>query len=120
MSAKKSYKSWRNCEEKDLLSGKVTQEVLNRTYSNLKENWEHEKLKISPMIYPTEEKQGQYLYSKVQEIPVNVDGVELQGDQRTITRGAYNYLANKDIDSEYSVGWHPNYKEQLKDRNNNE
>lgn len=120
LSAKKSYKSWKNCEEKDLLSGKVTQEVLNQTYSNLKDNWEHEKLTISPMIYPTEEKQGQYLYSKVQEISVNVDGVELQGDQRVIARGAYNYLANKELDSEYSVGWHPNYKEQLKDRNNNE
>ena len=120
LSAKKSYKSWKNCEEKDLLSGKVTQEVLNQTYLNLKDNWEHEKLTISPMIYPTEEKQGQYLYSKVQEISVNVDGVELQGDQRVIARGAYNYLANKDLDSEYSVGWHPNYKEQLKDRNNDE
>lgn len=120
LSAKKSYKSWKNCEEKDLLSGKVTQEVLNQTYSNLKDNWEHEKLTISPVIYPTEEKQGQYLYSKVQEISVNVDGVELQGDQRVIARGAYNYLANKELDSEYSVGWHPNYKEQLKDRNNNE
>lgn len=120
LSAKKSYNSWKNCEEKDLLSGRVTQEVLNKTYSNLKDNWEHEKLTISPVIYPTEENQGQYLYSKVQEIPVNVDGVELQGDQRVIARGAYNYLANKELDSEYSVGWHPNYKEQLKDRNNNE
>lgn len=120
MSAKKSYKSWKNCEEKDLLSGKVTQEVLNQTYSNLKVNWEVEKLSISSAVYPTAEEQGRYLYSKVQTIPVNVDGVELQGDQRTITRGAYNYLANKNIDSEYSVGWHPNYKEQLKDRNNNE
>ena len=120
LSAKKSYKSWKNCEEKDLLSGRVTQEVLNKTYSNLKDNWEHEKLTISPVIYPTEENQGQYLYSKVQEIPVNVDGVKLQGDQRVIARGAYNYLANKELDSEYSVGWHPNYKEQLKDRNNNE
>lgn len=120
LSAKKSYKSWKNCEEKDLLSGRVTQEVLNKTYSNLKDNWEHEKLTISPVIYPTEENQGQYLYSKVQEISVNVDGVELQGDQRVIARGAYNYLANKELDSEYSVGWHPNYKEQLKDRNNNE
>ena len=120
MSAKKSYKSWRNCEEKDLLSGKVTQEVLYQTYSNLKVNWEIEKLSISSAVYPTAEEQGRYLYSKVQTIPVNVDGVELQGDQRTITSGAYNYLANKNIDSEYSVGWHPNYKEQLKDRNNNE
>ena len=98
----------------------MTQEVLNKTYSNLKDNWEHEKLTISPVIYPTEENQGQYLYSKVQEIPVNVDDVKLQGDQRVIARGAYNYLANKELDSEYSVGWHPNYKEQLKDRNNNE
>ena len=120
MSAKKSYKSWKNCEEKDLLSGRVTQEVLNQTYSNLKDNWETEKLSISQTAYPTAEEQGRYLYSKVQTISVNVDGVELQGDQRTITRGAYNYLANKDLDSEYSVGWHPNYKEQLKDRNNNE
>ena len=29
-------------------------------------------------------------------------------------------LGFKDLDSEYSVGWHPNYKEQLKDRNNDE
>jgi hypothetical protein len=60
------------------------------------------------------------LYSKVQEIPVNIDGIDLQGDKRTITRGAYNYLANKELDNEYSVGWHPEYKEQLKDWNSNE
>jgi hypothetical protein len=120
LSAKKSYKSWKNCEEKDLLSGRVTQEVLNKTYSNLKDNWENEKLSISPVAYPTAEKQGQYLYSKVQGIPVNIDGIDLQGDKRTITRGAYNYLANKELDNEYSVGWHPEYKEQLKDWNSNE
>lgn len=120
LSAKKSYKSWKNCEEKDLLSGKVTQEILNQTYSNLKDNWENEKLSISPVTYPTAEKQGQYLYSKVQDIPVNIDGIDLQGDKRTISRGAYNYLANKELNNEYSVGWHPEYKEQLKDWNNNE
>lgn len=117
LSAKKSYKSWKNCEEKDLLSGKVTQEVLNQTYSTLKDNWENEKLSISPITHPTAEMQGQYLYSKVQDIPVNIDGIDLQGDKRTISRGAYNYLANKELGDEYSVGWHPEYKKQLKDWN---
>lgn len=120
LSAKKAYKFWKICEEKDLLSGKVTQEVLNQTYSNLKDNWENEKLATPTTIYPTAEQQGQYLYSKIQNVPVNVDGIDLIGDQRTISRGAYNYLANKELDNEYSVGWHPKYKEKLKDWNNNE
>jgi len=97
------------------VSGRVSQEVLNNTYSSLKDNWNIEKAAISKISYPSSEEQGIYLYSKVQEHHVHVDGVDLQGDKKAISRGAYNYLANRAIKNEHSIGWHPNYKEIFED-----
>ena len=115
--AKNAYKDWENFQDSDLLEGRVSQEDLNRTYSNLKAYWTDVKFNIPDSIYPTEVSKGKYIYSETLKNEVYVDGVEIVGDKNTISRGIHNYMANHPLTHEYSINWHPKYDEL---RNSNE
>lgn len=120
LTAKNAYNDWKNFEDKDLLDGKATQEILNTTYSNLKDNWEQARKTIPKIIYPTDEDKGQFLYNEVQKKEVYIDGVEIQGDKQVISRGVHNYLANSDVNHQHSIGWHPKYEDKFKEWSTNE
>ncbi len=115
--AKNAYKDWENFQDSDLLEGRVSQEDLNRTYSNLKAHWTDVKFNIPDSIYPTEVSKGKYIYSETLKSEVYIDGVEIVGDKNTISRGIHNYMANHPLTHEHSINWHPKYD---KLRNSNE
>lgn len=115
--AKNAYKDWENFQDSDLLEGRVSQEDLNQTYSNLKAHWTDVKFNIPASIYPTEVSKGKYIYSETLKSEVYIDGVEIVGDKNTISRGIHNYMANHPLTHEHSINWHPKYD---KLRNSNE
>lgn len=115
--AKNAYKDWENFQDSDLLEGRVSQEDLNQTYSNLKAHWTDVKFNIPDSIYPTEVSKGKYIYSETLKSEVYIDGVEIVGDKNTISRGIHNYMANHPLTHEHSINWHPKYD---KLRNSNE
>lgn len=114
--AKNAYKNWENFQDSDLLEGRVSQEDLNQTYSNLKAHWTDVKFNIPDSIYPTEVSKGKYIYSETLKSEVYIDGVEIVGDKNTISRGIHNYMANHPLTHEHSINWHPKY-DKLRDSN---
>lgn len=114
--AKNAYKNWENFQDSDLLEGRVSQEDLNQTYSNLKAHWTDVKFNIPDSIYPTEVSKGKYIYSETLKSEVYIDGVEIVGDKNTISRGIHNYMANYPLTHEHSINWHPKY-DKLRDSN---
>ena len=114
--AKNAYKNWENFQDSDLLEGRVSQEDLNQTYSNLKAHWTDVKFNIQDSIYPTEVSKGKYIYSETLKSEVYIDGVEIVGDKNTISRGIHNYMANHPLTHEHSINWHPKY-DKLRDSN---
>lgn len=114
--AKNAYKNWENFQDSDLLEGRVSQEDLNQTYSNLKAHWTDVKFNIPDSIYPTEVSKGKYIYSETLKSEVYIDVVEIVGDKNTISRGIHNYMANHPLTHEHSINWHPKY-DKLRDSN---
>lgn len=114
--AKNAYKNWEIFQDSDLLEGRVSQEDLNQTYSNLKAHWTDVKFNIPDSIYPTEVSKGKYIYSETLKSEVYIDGVEIVGDKNTISRGIHNYMANHPLTHEHSINWHPKY-DKLRDSN---
>lgn len=117
--AKNSYKSWLNFKDTDLLKGMSTQEILDDTYSKLKKRWRENKDEIFGST-ENEIQKGKTLYYKSIKEPVYIDGIEIIGDVQEAQRGVHNFLANKWISHNHSIGWHPKYTDKFKNGGYNE
>lgn len=112
-SATTDYLSWEYLRNNDFRDGRFSQEDLNNTYSNLYNSWNEKKLRVNMQPTLNSEDKGKALYLDCLEEKVYISGVSIQGNEKCISRGAYNFLANQDDDIEYSIGWHPDYKVRL-------
>lgn len=113
--AKKDYIGWTTFKDNDLIEGISTQEILNDTYLNLKNRWHENKDEIfSTHKDLTEIEKGKKLYHTSLKEPLFINGVDLIGDIKGASRGVHNFLADQDLDSDYSIGWHPKYSNIFK------
>lgn len=79
------------------------------------EIWAENKSSINDLhIKKPEEAKARLLYSKCLDEKVKISGVDFECAPKRAARGLYNYLANEELSSELSIGWHPDYKNILK------
>lgn len=94
------------------LKGDINKEILQCYYEDLERRWKTKK-NIIEMDKDEweEEKRGKYLYNKCQDEDVNI-GIMMT--TRSFKNGCYHELADQQ-----QIGWHPNYKQKLKEDEKN-
>ena len=90
------------------VKGDINEEILQNYYKDLEGRWKTKKNIIEMDKDEWEEaKRGRYLYYKCQDEDVNM-GVMVT--PRSFKNGCYHELADQQ-----QIGWHPNYKQKLKE-----
>jgi hypothetical protein len=117
--AQNSYKSWLNFQDSDLLKGMSTQDLLDEAYARLKKRWRENKDELCSSS-TTEELQGKSLYYRSIKEPLCIDNIEIIGNIDEASRGVHNFLADKPISHNHSIGWHPKYTDKFKNGDYNE
>lgn len=110
------YLSWEYLRNNDFRDGRFSQQDLNNTYSNLYSSWNERKTRVNLNTNLGDEAKGKTLYLDCLEEKVYISGVYIQGNEKCISRGAHNFLANQENDNGYSIGWHPDYKVKLNEK----
>lgn len=95
------------------VKGDINEEVLQCYYEELEERWKVKRNIIEMDKDKWEEaKRGRYLYNKCQDEDVNIGIIVTP---RSFKNGCYHELADQ-----RQIGWHPNYKQRLKEDENND
>ena len=90
------------------VKGDINEEILQNYYMDLEGRWKTKKNIIEMDKDEWEEaKRGRYLYYKCQDEDVNMGVIVTP---RSFKNGCYHELADQQ-----QIGWHPNYKEKLKE-----
>ncbi len=94
------------------VKGDINDEMLQHYYKDLERRWKIKK-NIIEMDKDDweEEKRGRYLYNKCQDEDVNIG---IMVTSRSFKNGCYHDLADQQ-----QIGWHPNYKQRLKEDEKN-
>ena len=94
------------------VKGDINEEMLQRYFKELKERWQIKKKIIEMEKTEWEEaKRGEYLYYKCQDEDINMGIIVTP---RSFKNGCYHELADQQ-----QIGWHPNYKQKLKEDEKN-
>ena len=109
--ARCDYWSWQYLRNNDLKDGRITAKEIYNMYDNLCSQWRINKSNIEIDNINDGVKFGKRLYFTSLNEKVQINGVIIQGNELSISRGVYNYLAD-DIEK-YDIGWHPKFKELL-------
>lgn len=90
------------------VKGDINEEILQNYYKELEGRWKTKKNIIEMDKEDWEEsKRGKYLYYKCQDEDVNMGVIVTP---RSFKNGCYHELADQQ-----QIGWHPNYKQKLKE-----
>ncbi len=94
------------------VKGDINEEILKNYYEDLKRRWKTKKNIVEMDRDEWEEiKRGKYLYNMCQDEDVDMGGMVTP---RSFKNGCYHELADQQ-----QIGWHPNYKQKLKEDEKN-
>lgn len=111
--AMKARIEWSILEDNECKHGISTPKNFNEMYSNMKERWLENKSAVLCSSHLDDNQKGIELYNQSIKEDIIVDKVAFK-DQRRVSRGVHNHMANfKD-----SIGWHPNFEEELRKKKN--
>lgn len=90
------------------VNGDINEEILQQYYEDLQKRWKNKKNIIEMDKAEWEEpKRGKYLYLRCQDEDINNGIIMIP---RSFKNGCYHELADQQ-----QIGWHPNYKQKLKE-----
>lgn len=90
------------------VNGDINEEMLQQYYDDLEERWKTKKNIIEMDKTEWEEaERGRYLYYNCQDEEINMGIIVIP---RSFKNGCYHELADQQ-----QIGWHPNYKQKLKE-----
>ena len=112
---KRDFLRWRNTATKENKLGRIAKEDFMKSYQNIYEKWFVDRTNIFRIsANDTDVTKGYRLYQNTINQVIQIGTVSFEDNKIEIARGVCNYLANNNPEtSNYTIGWHPNFKKLL-------
>lgn len=117
----RDFLRWRNTYEKECKRGCVTKDDFQNTYKQIFEKWLSDKNYLFRINKEkTDTDKGYMLYNNTIQQEVKVANLPFEDQKEDVARGVCNFLANNNEETkDYTIGWHPNFENELgKDASN--
>lgn len=119
---KRDFLRWRNTATRENKLGRIAKEDFTKSYQNIYEKWYTDRINLFRFsASDTDETKGYRLYQNTINQEIHIGTVSFEDNKIEIARGVCNYLANNNPEtSNYTIGWHPNFKQLLSEVENND